>query len=118
MEINMNKNGSGKTWMRAVFAACVLAASAGVNAQAQAPASGAPSGQPAAGVQGASAAPTSRAELKAQRKAERKARRAAKNAELNKLGQAGYKPANQDPNYPQNLLNAEKNAAGQTTAGH
>ena len=44
----------------------------------------------------------------AQRKAEHKAARAKNNAELKKLEDAGYKPAANDPNYPQNLQNAEK----------
>ena len=48
----------------------------------------------------------------AQRKAEHKAARAKNNAELKKLEDAGYKPAANDPNYPQNLQNAEKKAAG------
>ena len=47
-----------------------------------------------------------------QRKAEHKAARAKNNAELKKLEDAGYKPAANDPNYPQNLQNAEKKAAG------
>lgn len=47
---------------------------------------------------------------RAQRKAERKAARAKNNAELKKLEDAGYKPAANDPNYPQNLQNAEKKA--------
>jgi len=49
---------------------------------------------------------------RAQRKAERKAARAKNTAELKKLEDAGYKPAANDPNYPQNLQNAEKKAAG------
>jgi len=49
---------------------------------------------------------------RAQRKAEHKAARAKNNAELKKLEDAGYKPAANDPNYPQNLQNAEKKAAG------
>ncbi|MCA8501207.1 DUF4148 domain-containing protein [Burkholderia multivorans] len=49
---------------------------------------------------------------RAKRKAERKAARAKNTAELKKLEDAGYKPAVNDPNYPQNLQNAEKKAAG------
>ena len=45
-------------------------------------------------------------------RAEHKAARAKNNAELKKLEDAGYKPAANDPNYPQNLQNAEKKAAG------
>jgi len=48
---------------------------------------------------------------RAKRKAERKAARAKNNAELKKLEDAGYKPAANDPNYPQNLQNAQKKAA-------
>jgi hypothetical protein len=49
-------------------------------------------------------------QAKAQHKAERKAARAKNNAELKKLEQNGYNPAVNDPNYPQNLQNAEKKA--------
>lgn len=48
---------------------------------------------------------------RAKRKAEHKAARAKNNAELKKLEDAGYKPAANDPNYPQNLQNAQKKAA-------
>ncbi|AIO37738.1 DUF4148 domain-containing protein [Burkholderia sp. AU19243] len=47
---------------------------------------------------------------RAKRKAEHKAARAKNNAELKKLEDAGYKPSANDPNYPQNLQNAEKKA--------
>lgn len=47
---------------------------------------------------------------RAKRKAEHKAARAKNAAELKKLEDAGYKPAANDPNYPQNLQNAEKKA--------
>lgn len=47
---------------------------------------------------------------RAQRRAERKAARAKNTAELKKLEDAGYKPSANDPNYPQNLQNAEKKA--------
>ncbi|MGF6243845.1 MULTISPECIES: hypothetical protein [Paraburkholderia] len=47
---------------------------------------------------------------KAQRKAARKQARAKKNAELKKLEDAGYHPAQNDPNYPQDLQNAQKKA--------
>ncbi|WP_175781669.1 DUF4148 domain-containing protein [Burkholderia anthina] len=49
---------------------------------------------------------------RAKRKAEHKAARAKNTAELKKLEDAGYKPAANDPNYPQNLQNAQKKAAG------
>jgi hypothetical protein len=47
---------------------------------------------------------------KAERKAARKQARAKKNAELKKLEDAGYNPAQNDPNYPTNLQNAQKKA--------
>lgn len=48
---------------------------------------------------------------KAQRKAARKEARAKKNTELKKLEEAGYNPARaNDPNYPQDLQNAQKKA--------
>ena len=51
-----------------------------------------------------------KAQAKAQHKAERKAARAKNNAELKKLEDAGYKPSQNDPNYPQNLQEAQKKA--------
>ena len=51
-----------------------------------------------------------KAQAKAQHKAERKAARAKNNAELKKLEEAGYKPSQNDPNYPQNLQEAQKKA--------
>ncbi|KVC87065.1 hypothetical protein [Burkholderia ubonensis] len=75
-------------------------------AYAQAPAS-----EPAAQAQDAKAAKAqARKEARAKHKAERKAARAKNNAELKKLEDAGYKPAANDPNYPQNLQDAEKKA--------
>jgi hypothetical protein len=47
---------------------------------------------------------------KAERKAARKEARAKKNAELKKLEDAGYRPAQNDPNYPTDLQKAEKKA--------
>ncbi|MGA3249775.1 MAG: DUF4148 domain-containing protein [Paraburkholderia sp.] len=47
---------------------------------------------------------------KAERKAARKQARAKKNAELKKLEDAGYHPSQNDPNYPQDLQNAQKKA--------
>jgi predicted Rossmann fold nucleotide-binding protein DprA/Smf involved in DNA uptake len=48
---------------------------------------------------------------KEQKKAARKQARAKKNAELKKLEDAGYNPARaNDPNYPQDLQNAQKKA--------
>jgi hypothetical protein len=47
---------------------------------------------------------------KAQRKAARKQARAKKNAELKRLESAGYQPARNDLNYPDNLQKAQKKA--------
>ncbi|WP_096031218.1 DUF4148 domain-containing protein [Caballeronia fortuita] len=48
---------------------------------------------------------------KADKKAARKQARAKKNAELKKLEDAGYNPARaNDPNYPQDIQNAQKKA--------
>ena len=55
-------------------------------------------------------AAASGATTKAQRKAARKQARAKKNAELKKLEDAGYKPSQNDPNYPTDLQNAQKKA--------
>lgn len=52
---------------------------------------------------------------KAQHKAERQAARAKNTAELKKLEDAGYRPAQSDPNYPQNLQETQKKA--NATAG-
>ena len=49
-------------------------------------------------------------QAKAQRKAERKAAHAKNAAELKKLEDNGYRPTMNDPNYPQNLQNAQKKA--------
>ncbi|WP_205299413.1 MULTISPECIES: DUF4148 domain-containing protein [unclassified Paraburkholderia] len=58
----------------------------------------------------ASAAKPTKAERKAARKAARKQARAKKNAELKKLEDAGYQPGQNDPNYPNNLQQAQKKA--------
>jgi hypothetical protein len=50
---------------------------------------------------------------KSQKKAERKARHAKKNAELSHLEKNGYNPAGSQPNYPQNLQNAQQKANAQ-----
>lgn len=54
---------------------------------------------------------------KAQKKEARKEARAKKNAELKKLEDAGYQPGRaSDPNYPQDIQDAEKKAGiGQGT---
>jgi hypothetical protein len=84
-----------------------VAAPAFAQTEASAPAAAAAS-QPLTKEQKAQA----KAQAKAQRKAERKEARAKNNAELKKLEDAGYKPALNDPNYPQNLQDAQKKAAG------
>jgi hypothetical protein len=59
----------------------------------------------------APAASMTKAQKKAANKAARKQARAKKNAELKKLEDAGYNPARaNDPNYPQDLQNAQKKA--------
>lgn len=91
----------------AATAAAFLFGSA-VPAFAQTDAASAPA---AAAAQDAKAAKSeARKAARAKRKAERKAARAKNTAELKKLEDAGYKPAANDPNYPQNLQNAEKRA--------
>jgi hypothetical protein len=47
---------------------------------------------------------------KAERKAARKQARAKKNAELKNLEAHGYSPARNDPNYPNDIQNAQKKA--------
>ncbi|MFC6307971.1 hypothetical protein [Paraburkholderia dipogonis] len=59
----------------------------------------------APGMAASSAKPT-----KAERKEARKQARAKKNAELKKLEDAGYQPAQNDPNYPDKLQKAQKKA--------
>jgi hypothetical protein len=101
---------TSKLTLAAATAAFLLGTAAPVFAQdASAPAATAPAmaSAPTAKEQKAAA----KKQARAQRKAERKAARAKNNAELKKLEDAGYKPANNDPNYPQNLQDAEKKAA-------
>ena len=57
-----------------------------------------------------SAAASTAKPTKAQKKQARKEARAKKNAELKKLEDAGYQPGRNDPNYPQDLQNAQKKA--------
>lgn len=99
---------TSKLTLAAATAAFLIGAAAPVFAQTAASA-------PDATAQAAPASqPLTKAEQKkqarAKRKAERKAARAKKNAELKKLEQNGYNPSLSDPNYPQNLQNAEKKA--------
>ncbi|WP_176315631.1 DUF4148 domain-containing protein [Burkholderia vietnamiensis] len=99
-----------KLALAASAAAFLLGSTAPVFAQtdASAPAASTASDAKAAKHEARKAA---RAKRKAERKAERKAARAKNTAELKKLEAAGYKPAANDPNYPQNLQNAQKKAA-------
>jgi hypothetical protein len=87
----------------------VLFASASLGMGAVAPAfaqnDAAGSDNAATGAAASTANPT-----KAQRKQARKEARAKKNAELKKLEDAGYQPSRNDPNYPQDLQNAQKKA--------
>lgn len=70
--------------------------------------------QPASGDQASASmsASTPKQIAKAQRKAARKARREKKNAELKVLEKNGYKESGRQDNYPQNLMDAERKAAG------
>lgn len=54
--------------------------------------------------------PASTPASKAERRAQRKEARAKKNVELKKLESAGYKPAEDQTNYPDNVQNAAKKA--------
>jgi ABC-type transporter MlaC component len=89
--------------MRIAKSLLVLVAAASLGVSAMAPASA--QDDAATGAAASSTKPT-----KAQRKQARKEARAKKNAELKKLEDAGYSPTRADPNYPQNLQNAEKKA--------
>ncbi|MGU7816057.1 DUF4148 domain-containing protein [Burkholderia sp. AW49-1] len=93
-----------KLTLAATAAAFLFGSAAPVFAQTDASA-------PAASASDAKAAKReARKAARAKRKAEHKAARAKNNAELKKLEDAGYKPAANDPNYPQNLQNAQKKA--------
>jgi hypothetical protein len=88
----------------------VLLATASLGIGAAAPAfaqnTDASGGTDATGTTTAPAKPT-----KEQKKQARKEARAKKNAELKKLEDAGYQPGRaNDPNYPQDLQNAQKKA--------
>lgn len=79
-----------------------------------------PASDPGAAAAAPASAPTKaqkRKQARAQRKAERKAARAKNSAELKKLEDNGYKPSANDPNYPQDLQNAEKRANGGASSG-
>lgn len=87
-------------------AAFLIGAAAPAFAQTDASAPVVTTQAPAADAKAAAKAAKKRA--RAQRKAERKAARAKNTAELKKLEDAGYKPAGEDPAYPQKLQDAEK----------
>jgi hypothetical protein len=92
------------------FVAAALLLVHGVPALAQTAASA-----PVANQAASAASPADKAaqkkQLKAQRKAERKQARAKNSAELKSLEAQGYHPGGNDPNYPQDLQNAQKKAA-------
>ena len=92
------------------FVAIVLLLGHVVPALAQTAASAAVVGHAASDVKPGDKA-AQKKQLKAQRKAERKEARAKNSAELKKLEAQGYQPGVNDPNYPQNLQNAQKKAA-------
>ncbi|MEZ0602847.1 DUF4148 domain-containing protein [Paraburkholderia sp. IW21] len=91
-----------------LLASVVLSVASVAPAFAQSGGGGGPAGDDsdAAKPMAASGATTT----KAQRKAARKQARAKKNAELKQLESNGYNPARKDPNYPQDLQNAQKKA--------
>ncbi|MBN3752604.1 DUF4148 domain-containing protein [Paraburkholderia sp. Tr-20389] len=95
--------------MRIARKLIVLLASASLGIGAVAPAfaqNDASGGTDATGAAASAAKPT-----KQQRKQAHKEARAKKNAELKKLEDAGYQPARaNDPNYPQDLQDAQKKA--------
>ena len=97
------RNQIRKFTLAATAAAFLFGSAAPVFAQADASSAPAASDAKAAKREARKAA-------RAQRKAEHKAARAKNTAELKKLEDAGYKPAANDPNYPQNLQKAEKKA--------
>ncbi|MEM5421104.1 MULTISPECIES: hypothetical protein [Paraburkholderia] len=97
---------TSKLTLAAATAAFLIGVAAPAFAQTEASAPAATASQPLTKEQKAQA----KAQAKAQRKAERKQARAKNNAELKKLEDAGYKPALNDPNYPQNLQDAQKKA--------
>jgi hypothetical protein len=103
---------TSKLTLAAATAAFLLGTTAPVFAQdASAPAATAPAMAMASAPTAKEQKAAAKKQARAQRKAERKAARAKNNAELKKLEDAGYKPANNDPNYPQNLQDAQKKAA-------
>jgi hypothetical protein len=99
-----------------VAASAAFLIAAGTSAQAQTSASA-----PAVATAATSdAKPLTKAEQRKQRRAQhkaaRKAARSKNNAELKKLENAGYRPNAPDPNYPQNVQDAQRKAAAATGA--
>jgi hypothetical protein len=102
--------------LAALLAGTALVAGAAASAFAQDAQTG--STQGSAAVQPASPPAVGASQTKAQRKAAakeaRKEARAKRNAELQQLEGAGYQPGRDNPNYPEDLQNAEKKVgAGQ-----
>jgi hypothetical protein len=104
------RSSTSKTIFAAALAAFFTCAMGPVLAQSAA------SGPDAMAQSASAAQPMTKAEqkkqAKAQRKADRKAARAKNTAELKTLEKNGYQPGADDPNYPQNIQNAEKKAHG------
>jgi hypothetical protein len=101
--------------MRSITSRLSLAAAAAVFAiGACAPALAQTEASMPAAAQATASQPLTKAQqrklARAQRKAERKAAHAKNGAELKKLEDAGYKPAESDTNYPQNVQDAQKKA--------
>jgi hypothetical protein len=94
-------------------AAFLVGAAAPVFAQtdASAPVATAPAGASNSKAAAKEAKKQARAQDRANRRAERKTARAKNTAELKRLEDAGYKPAQNDTDYPQNLQNAQKRSA-------
>jgi hypothetical protein len=88
----------------------LLMLAVGDSAMAQGPSGSSDVGVPTA------ASPT-RAQLRAERKAERRAARAKRTEEIKKLEGTGYRPGQNDPNYPANAQNAAKKAGVQGAPG-
>jgi hypothetical protein len=102
---------TGKVLGFLISGAMILTSAVPVMAQSDA------SSATASGTDSAATASTTKAQKKAQRKAARKRARENNTAELKKLESNGYQPTQNDPNYPQNLQNAEKKAsAGQAAS--
>ncbi|HEY4296019.1 MAG TPA: DUF4148 domain-containing protein [Paraburkholderia sp.] len=91
-----------------LLASAVLSVASAAPAFAQA-GGGGPAGADSDAAQ-STAAPKPAPTTKAERKAARKEARAKKNAELKQLESHGYQPSRNDPNYPNDIQNAQKKA--------